>query len=108
MKAVILCDGTPPTREMIQKELSAGENTLLIAADGGAYTAERLSLEPDLIVGDLDIYSPDGTERAEVLRVPDQETTDLGKALCEAVHRGGRRAVVVGSAGEGLERPLAA
>src|SRR5690625_5473521 len=99
MKAVILCDGTPPTREMIQKELSAGENTLLIAADGGAYTAERLSLEPDIIIGDLDTYSPDGTERAEVIRVPDQETNDLEKELNEALKRGIRRSVVLGATG---------
>src|SRR5690625_3733837 len=103
MKAVILCDGTPPTREMIQKEFSARGNTLLIAADGGAYTAERLSLEPDIIIGDLDTYSPDGTERAEVIRVPDQETNDLEKALNEALKRGIRRSVVFGATGKRLD-----
>ena len=106
MKAVILCDGTPPTRVMIQKEFSARGNTLLIAADGGAYTAERLSLEPDIIIGDLDTYSPDGTERAEVIRVPDQETNDLEKALNEALKRGIRRSVVFGATGKRLDHTL--
>lgn len=106
MNVVILCDGTPPPVSMIKEELAAQKNSLFIAADGGALVAEKMSLQPDIIIGDLDSYTPDGTERAEVIRVPDQESNDLEKALHEAVKRGAKTAVVFGATGKQLDHTL--
>lgn len=91
---------------MIQEELSSQGSSLFIAADGGAKTAKKLGLRPDIIIGDLDSFTPDGTERAEIIQDPDQETNDLEKALHAALHRGAIKVVIFGATGKRLDHTL--
>ncbi len=70
----------------------------LVAADGGANHLARIGLRPHAVVGDLDSLLPSvrewlGEER--VLERPDQDTTDLHKALVYVVEELGARAVTV-------------
>jgi thiamine pyrophosphokinase len=104
MKAVILCDGEHPKKDQIEKELE--KTALFIAADGGAYTAQSFGLEPDIIIGDLDSYRPTGTEKAEVIHDPGQETNDLEKALNYVQHRAMEHVRIFGATGKRLDHTL--
>ncbi|MFO7896841.1 MAG: thiamine diphosphokinase [Candidatus Cloacimonadales bacterium] len=53
----------------------------LIAADGGANICRQYGIEPDIIIGDLDSWQQEQPTRAQIISVPDQERTDLQKAL---------------------------
>jgi len=59
----------------------------LLAADGGADHLARIGLRPDILIGDMDSVSPAtrawvGEDR--IVRRPDQDRTDLEKALIHA------------------------
>ena len=104
MKAVILGDGEQPAKSQIQTELETAG--MLIAADGGALSAARLGLVPDIIIGDLDSYRPDGSETGTIIHLSDQETNDLEKALTYAKEHGVENVVVFGATGKRLDHTL--
>src|SRR6056297_3368452 len=97
MNVVIICDGNPPRPEQLKEALK--HSSLFIAADGGAFTAKTMGVEPDVIIGDLDSYSETGGELAKVIHDPDQETNDLEKALAYAYKMEGKDVVVFGATG---------
>lgn len=104
MKAVILCDGEIPDLHCI--DTAARKADLLIAADGGAYTAQKLTAKTDVIIGDLDSYTPTGTETASIIKDPDQETNDLEKALAYAAGHSINNVAVFGATGKRLDHTL--
>ncbi|MEX2436516.1 MAG: thiamine diphosphokinase [Balneolaceae bacterium] len=104
MDVIIICDGTAPSKSQILKLLN--KDTTLIATDGGANTAYQLGFEPEYIIGDMDSYSPTGDEKAEVLRIDDQETNDLEKALKLALKKGFDNVIVLGATGKRLDHTL--
>lgn len=104
MKAVILCDGDIPQKSTIDRALSDAE--LLIAADGGAYHAQKLQIQPDIIIGDLDSYKVTGKEDAVVIKDDDQETNDLEKALSYTLKKSADVAVIFGATGKRLDHTL--
>ena len=104
MKAVILCDGALSKKTSVKDKVS--QSDLFIAADGGAKHARQLSLQPDVIIGDLDSYNPDGNETAEVIHDADQETNDLEKALYYAKKQGCTHITVFGATGQRLDHTL--
>jgi thiamine pyrophosphokinase len=104
MDVIIICDGIAPSKSQILKLLN--KNTTLIATDGGANTAYQLGFEPEYIIGDMDSYSPTGNEKAEVLRIDDQETNDLEKALNLALKKGFKNVIVLGATGKRLDHTL--
>jgi thiamine pyrophosphokinase len=70
----------------------------LLAADGGANHLARIGLKPQAVIGDLDSIRPGirrwlGDER--MIHRPDQETTDLDKALVHAFDELGLPALTV-------------
>jgi len=103
-KCVIICDGELPSKETITAELF--DTGLLIAADGGALALESMDILPDVIIGDLDSYSPTGDEKAEVIEDPDQETNDLEKSLTYAEKQSANEVVVFGATGKRLDHTL--
>ena len=84
----------------------------VVAADGGLLRARSLGLDVDVVVGDLDSATPEAIAAAEaagarVVRYPQaKDATDLELALDEAVALGGRRVLVVASAGGRLDHLL--
>jgi len=84
----------------------------VVAADGGLLRARALGLDVDVVVGDLDSATPEAIAAAEaagarVVRYPQaKDATDLELALDEAVALGGRRVLVVASAGGRLDHLL--
>lgn len=104
MKAVILCDGEAPAQSLFQQDYA--ESRLLIAADGGAYHAEKLHVTPDIIIGDMDSYRISGREPSDIIHDKDQETNDLEKALAYASKKDVTDVVVFGATGERLDHTL--
>jgi thiamine pyrophosphokinase len=104
MNAVILCDGEYPLKLTIEAELKRAD--LFIVADGGAYAARSLGLKPDVIIGDLDSYEITGSETAEVIHDPDQETNDLEKALHYARKKRAGHISIFGATGKRLDHTL--
>lgn len=103
----VLANGEPPSRALVRR--LRRECGFLIAADGGANTARKYGLTPDVIIGDLDSVLP-GTRRAfresRLLRVRSQNNTDLEKALDYIASHGGRRVVVTGITGRRIDFTL--
>ena len=95
------------TVEMVELVRSA---SLVVAADGGANHLARIGVRADAVVGDLDSVRP-GTRRwlgeDRMVLEPDQETTDLHKALAYAVReRGARRVTVLAALGGRADHAL--
>ncbi len=103
---VILADGEPPSHPAPLSILeSAGT---LICTDGAAATAVRLGRNPDIVIGDMDSVDkaslPDG---AQVIDVPQQNSTDLEKALDFCIKQGVQSATLLGLSGGREDHMLA-
>ena len=79
----------------------------VIAADGGLEVAERLGVDVDLVIGDLDSADPEAVRRvrtagATVEEHPeDKDATDLELALNAAADRGFPWVIVIGGTAPG-------
>jgi len=75
----------------------------LLAADGGANSLARIGLMPSTVIGDMDSISAATAAwvgPSRLVRRPDQERTDLEKALIFAFDEAGvRRLTVLGALG---------
>lgn len=102
--ALILANGSPPPKRLFRLYRAWAE--YFVCADGGANTAARWDERPDLIIGDLDSIQSAAVKkfrRVKMLRIADQNSTDLEKALSWIVRRGYRRIVVLGATGGRLD-----
>ncbi|MCF7923249.1 MAG: thiamine diphosphokinase [Candidatus Marinimicrobia bacterium] len=70
--------GTPPSKTLLQTEMI--EADLVLAVDGGFNGFQKYKLQPDLLLGDMDSVTMN-EEPLEYLDLPDQDRTDLQKAL---------------------------
>lgn len=102
--AVILCDGTPPQKQLLEHALSGAD--LFIAADGGGNIAREYNLVPDLVIGDLDSFEQGSDKSFEIKKIGDQETNDLEKALLEAKKQNSQHVIVFGSTGKRVDHTL--
>ena len=110
MLVVVVASGTTPEDDA--RWLDAAD--LVIAADGGAGTLDRLGRQPDRLVGDLDSTDPALVARLEAAGVPverhpaDKEATDTELALAAARTAGATRIVLLGAlGGERIDHELA-
>lgn len=96
--AVVLANGEFPKKGGAAWNLLAGARRV-VACDGAADAyVRRFGKSPFAVVGDMDSvkWFPEGSE---VVRVSDQESNDLEKAVRWCRARGWRRLVVVGASG---------
>ena len=107
MRALIVLAGSPPDRaalDMAWPDWSDGVE-LVIAADAGAETAERLGSRPDLAVGDFDSIDPAALVRLEAAGVPVEisptakDESDAELAVRAALARGADALTIVGGFG---------
>jgi thiamine pyrophosphokinase len=109
MRALILANGDPPEPEFILR--LAAESDLVVATDGAAHRAAGLGLTPHLITGDFDSARPEIVRlefpHAEMLTTPDQNYTDLEKAIRLVLERGAKQITVVGATGGRLDQTVA-
>lgn len=101
MKVVVVASG-----ELVASDAAwLDDAELVIAADGGAGSLDRLGRTPDRLVGDLDSVDPELAERlaaggTRIDRHPvDKEASDTELAVEEALHAGATEVVLLGAMG---------
>jgi thiamine pyrophosphokinase len=110
MKVVVVASGDfDPADAML-----LGDADMLVAADGGAESLDRVGRRPDLLIGDLDSTGPALVERlamsaVRVERHPvDKEASDTELALRAAIDAGADEIVLLGAiGGDRLDHELA-
>jgi thiamine pyrophosphokinase len=106
-KILILANGQPPSKRLLLRLLK--QSAVFVCADGGANTAVRLGLRPDLIIGDLDSIASETLRKfrsVQTRRIADQNSTDLEKALSWVTRKGYADIVVAGATGRRLDHSL--
>ena len=110
MRVLILANGEPPSQALLARLVD--QHDLFLAVDGAARTAHTFGLSPDIISGDFDSVSFEEAQRlspkAECVRTPDQNYTDLEKALRLAQERGATHVSIAGASGGRIDHALGA
>lgn len=105
-KCIILANGQPPRKPLFSFLKRIGFTTL-ICADGGANSAHKYKLLPDIIIGDLDSISNVSfqyyKDRCEILKVERQNDTDVEKCIKYAINKNYSDAILVGATGDRLD-----
>ncbi len=106
-RAVVLCDGPPPTADVVAYWLDGAD--LFICADAAGHPYDHLPRLPDVVIGDFDSLSGRvlaGRGGPRFLRVDDQYTTDSEKALLYVADGGYEEVVLLGATGWRLDHTL--
>jgi thiamine pyrophosphokinase len=107
VEASIIANGTVKSGAWLRRNIIG----IVIAADGGANTCLRNRIVPDYVIGDFDSVKKSTLaslkRSAKVLHEPDQNKTDLQKALALARRIGAGRVFVFGAIGSELDHTLA-
>ncbi len=105
-KCIILANGKPPRKSVIIFLQKKGYN-YLVCADGGANSARKMNLIPDLIVGDLDSITPATkkffSDKSELIQLKRQNDTDVEKCIKTVKKRGYSEAILCGVTGDRLD-----
>jgi len=105
MNALILCNGEPPSWELLATERSRAD--IFIACDGAANIALKFGQVPDIIIGDLDSIGSNLTNLHNIKHIADQHNNDLEKALDHANFLGVKNACILGASGFRFDHFLA-
>lgn len=103
---VILADGRFPVNETPLEYLRKA--TFTIACDGAADALLSYGLKPDIVIGDLDSVSEQSKSilKDRLVKVHDQETNDLTKAVRFALTKGFKQVVILGASGKREDHTL--
>ncbi len=105
--ALILLDGEKPSFNLLEQYwLESGIN---VCADGAAKVCREYSLQPDIILGDLD--SLDTKTKAyfaasEIIKIADQDTTDGEKAVQYCIEKGFKAINLFGALGKRVDHTV--
>lgn len=107
MRALVVAAGDPPDRAALDRAWPGWADgiDLVIAADGGAVTAERLGLVLDLVVGDFDSLDPGTLAALRARGVPVEvaptakDESDAELAVRAALARGADEITIIGGLG---------
>ncbi len=106
-RALIVAGGLPISSSRLQ--VLAGAAACIVAVDSGLITVESCGLTPTVVIGDMDSAPPDRlTAVPERSRHhdPNQDDTDLEKAIRWTFDRGLFHADVVGATGDRLDHSV--
>jgi len=108
-KAQIFCDGVLPDAATLSNRFFS--DYLKIACDGAANHLLGFGFFPDVIIGDLDSFTPDAfpslnPNQTILIEDADQETNDLEKALNFALSKGIKQIEVIGGLGKRIDHTL--
>ena len=98
-EAVIVANGEFPSASVMHRWIDRAP--LVVCLDGAANRLLQLGYRPHLIIGDGDSIQPGLTKRygVEFLKVDEQETNDLSKAVRYLHRRGCRQLMMLGITG---------
>ena len=105
-KCIVLANGQAPPKKRIDYLRDRGYSTL-ICADGGANSAFKYHIVPDVIIGDLDSIRKEVydyyCDKCKVIRITRQDDTDVEKCLKYAIAHKYQDAVLLGVTGNRLD-----
>lgn len=104
---LIVAHGSPPSADLL--ETLRGKADLVVATDGAADFLQSIGCAPHVVLGDFDSISPAALEAMDPARVqpaPDQDASDLEKAIAWALARGARTITITGATGGRLDHAL--
>jgi thiamine pyrophosphokinase len=105
-KCIILANGKPPRKSVITFFKKNGYKKF-ICADGGANSAMKINLVPDIIIGDLDSISKKALKKfatvSKIIKLKRQNDTDVEKCLKYAIKNKFDEALLVGATGNRLD-----
>jgi thiamine pyrophosphokinase len=108
-KCIILANGKPPHKNIIKYFQNRGYNTL-ICADGGANSALKLNLIPDVIIGDMDSISNAAKRKFgktfKLITIKRQNDTDVEKCLKYAIKHTFTEVLLTGVTGNRLDHTI--
>jgi len=108
-KAIIIANGDAPKKRQIKYLQSIGYQKI-ICADGGANSARKLNVIPDLIIGDLDSISKENykffKKKTKIIHYKRQNDTDVEKALKYLIGKGFNKVILLGSTGNRLDHTI--
>ncbi len=79
MNILLVLAGDPPGIELLTREMERAD--LVVAVDGGANGFYESDDQPDLLLGDMDSATLDFNDKTRLIKLPDQNHTDLQKGL---------------------------
>ena len=103
MKAIIVAGGSPPSKKLLEKEITP--KSILIAADSGANCLWEYKLTPDYLIGDFDSINKKVLHFWQNKNIPiethprNKDLTDTQLALRKAVALGEKEIVFLGCLG---------
>lgn len=105
-KCIILANGEPPKKSVINFLYRKGYTTL-ICADGGSNAALKYDLIPDFIIGDLDSINTTTYDyfydKCKIIKMKGQNDTDVEKCLKFAIKEKFKEAILLGATGDRLD-----
>ena len=105
-KCIILANGKPPHKSVIEY-LKKKNYSTLICADGGANSAKRLKINPDYIIGDFDSINESTLNKfkliSKIIQIKRQNDTDVEKCLKFAIRKKFNEAILLGVTGNRLD-----
>ena len=105
-RCVIIGSAPIDQPELLKPKLR--ENDYIICADGGVQTAQRMSVTPDLIIGDFDSITVALPEHIETITLPVcKDDTDMMYSVKEGLHRGFDDFLILGGTGGRLDHTFA-
>jgi len=113
MDALIFANGEAQDGPAVRRSFEELENTLVVAADGGARNAAAFGYTPVVVLGDLDSLDQYEAERLEergttiLSYSAEKDETDLELALMYVAKQGVKRVVIVGGVGGRLDQTFA-
>ena len=105
-KAILIANGESPSKKIINYFKSIGYGTI-VCADGGANSAKKINLIPDIIVGDLDSISEKTLnfykDKCLIIKISRQNDTDVEKALKYLTKKKFSEVILLGGTGDRLD-----
>ena len=106
--AVIIANGEVSQALRLRKIVR--QASMVVCANGGTRHALRMGVQPDVVIGDLDSL-PVGVRKrlkhARFISSPDQNQTDLEKAIRYLLRQKVKRIVIFGATGKRIDQTVA-
>ncbi len=106
---IIIANGDSPKKGILKYLQKNGAETV-IAADGGANSAYKLGIIPNVIIGDFDSIKPKVKEyfadKSEIIMCERQDDTDVEKSLKFAIKKGYETVYLLGGTGDRMDHSI--